>query len=140
MRFFYMSTHKQRTLTGFTLIELIISIVILIVGLVGVLLIIPLAQRASGRSALASRASILASEKIEELKSKGYEELTSQSEWNGTEDIFVWTASVVDVTEDDFLGVVSLPSKPIIKIDMEVTYQDRGKEQHEKFITFYSEL
>ena len=136
---FYVRCSKRR-LKGFTLIELVISIVILIVGLVGVLLIIPLAQRASGRSALASRAAILASEKIEELKSKGYEEITSQSEWSGSNDIFTWNASITDVVEGDFQEAVSLPSEPLVKITMEVTYRDHGKQQREKFITFYSEL
>ena len=132
--------YDNQGVKAFTLIEMVISIVILIVGLVGVLLIIPLAQRASGRSALASRASILASEKIEELKSKGYAELTSQSEWSGTSDVFTWKAVLSDVTDDDFQEIVSLPSDPLVKIVIEITYRDHGKERREKFVTFYSEL
>ncbi len=135
-----MKQFRRRSLTGFTLIELIISITILIIGLVGVLLIIPLAQRASGRSALVSRASILASEKIEELKSKGYQTLISQGEWTGTSDIFTWKATIDNVTEDDFEDMVSLPSEAFIKISMEVTYSDHGKQRREEFVTFYSEL
>ena len=131
---------RNRALGGFTLIELMISIVILVVGLVGVLLIIPLGQRTTGKSALASRAAILATEKIEELKSKGYDNLISQPVWSGAEDEFTWEALTAAVTLDDFQGVVTIPNERLIKITMEVSYSSQGKNKTDTFVTFYSEL
>ncbi len=130
----------NRSLSGFTLIEMLISMVILVIGLVGVLLVIPLAQRTTGRSAVATRAFILASEKIEELKAKGYTELTSQPEWSGVEEIFNWKATIADVDAGDFQGGVSLPSANFAKITLEVTYKSQGKLKTEEVTTFYSEL
>lgn len=125
---------------GFTMIEILISMVVLVVGLVGVLLVIPLGQKTAGRSALTTRAAILAGEKIEELKTKGYKALTETSFWEGNESPFHWEAVVVDVVEDDFQSAPSIPDEGLLKIDLTVSYKDRGRDQSEVFTTFYSEL
>ena len=135
----YLSFRKGER-AGFTIIELLISIIILVIGLVGVLLVIPLGQRSAGRSALTTQAAILASEKIEELKSMGYTELTSQNEWSGSADNYSWRATIQDVAASDFQGVVSLPQEQLVKIVMEITYTVQGKERRDTFVTFYSEL
>jgi type II secretory pathway pseudopilin PulG len=125
---------------GFTLIEIMLSIVILITGLVGVILVIPMAQKLAGRSALATRSAIIASEKIEELKAKGYDELISQATWSGNADPFSWEATISDVEADDFEMSETTPTDKFIKIDMTVTYKTQGKQRTDTFTTFYSEL
>ena len=125
---------------GFTLIELMISIAILVIGLDGVILVIPLAQKVAGRSALTTRAAILASEKTEELKAKGYTKLISQPMWNGTQDEFIWQADIAPVDSGDFEHTQTLPSDRLIKITMNVTYRSQGKQKTDVFTTFYSEL
>ena len=136
-----MRTHKRRpSLAGFTLVELLIAIVILVVGAVGVLLVIPVAQKTSGRSALTTRAAILASEKLEELKAKGFTDLTSQPEWTGVQDEYSWKASITAVAATDFKNAEQLPADNFVKITMEITYKIQGKNRTDTFVTFYSEL
>ena len=53
---------------GFSLIELIIALGILSVGLVGAIRVFPLGLRASQRTEMSSRATILAQRTLEELK------------------------------------------------------------------------
>ncbi|MBU1862455.1 MAG: prepilin-type N-terminal cleavage/methylation domain-containing protein [Candidatus Omnitrophica bacterium] len=130
----------NRKINAFTLIELLISMVILIVGLVGILLVIPLGQRAYNRSNLTTRATIFASEIMEELKAKEYDELTSQNEWTGTNDIFSWTAVVSDVDENDFQEATTIPEEKLVKMVLEISYKAQGKDRKETFTTFYSEL
>ncbi len=131
---------KKRKVSGFTLIEMLISITILVIGLVGVLMVIPVGQRTTGRSALATRAAIFASEKMEELKVKGYDDLISAPDRSGTKDIFSWNAKIVDVVASDFQGTVALPAERFVKIHLTVTYASLGKQRSETFVTFYSEL
>jgi prepilin-type N-terminal cleavage/methylation domain-containing protein len=125
---------------GFTLIELMIAITLLIVGLVGVIMVIPLAQRVAGRSALATRSAIFAAEKTEELKAKGYTTLVSQPSWSGAEDDFSWVATIDPVAMSDFANFETLPSSMLVKITMQVTYKSQGKTKTDEFITFVSEL
>jgi len=134
-----MSMLRKRS-KGFTLIELMISVAILVIGLVGVILVIPLAQKVAGRSALSTRAAIFASEKTEELKSKGYTDLVSQPTWNGSQDEFSWEATIDAVVAGDFDSAPVLPSDRLVKITMQVTYRSQGKQKTDVFTTFYSEF
>lgn len=131
---------KFNNTRAFTLVEMLIAVTILVIGLVGVLLVIPFAQRTAGLSAMATKAAIVGAEKMEELKSKGLASLLLQNEWTGSEDVFNWTAIISDVGPADFKELVSLPADNFVKIEMVVTYLDRGKEQSEVFTTLYSEL
>ena len=89
---------------------------------------------------MATRAAILAGEKIEELKAKGYEALSSTPFWTGNSEVFDWEASVAEVADEDFTDLQSLPSEGLLKIDLVVSYTEKGKKQEEEFSTFYSEL
>lgn len=131
---------KVTAKNAFTLIELIIAIAILIVGLVGTLLVIPMAQRTTGRAALTSRAMIVATDKLEELKAKGYDELISQPTWTGSVDIFTWTATVAEVSDSDFDVVPTKPTTKFARIHMEVAYDAGGKQRVVSLDTMYSEL
>ena len=60
---------------GFSLIELVISMGILSVGLVGAMRVFPMGLRASQRSELSSRAVIAAQRTLESIKLKPWDEL-----------------------------------------------------------------
>ena len=60
---------------GFSLIELVISMAILSIGIVGAMRVFPVGLRASQRSELNSRATIAAQRTIESLKLKPWNEL-----------------------------------------------------------------
>lgn len=131
---------SKRKASGFTLIEVMISIAILVIGLVGVILVIPMAQRVASRSALSSRAAIFASEKTEELKAKGYAELVSNPSWNGADSDFSWEATISPVVDTDFDNTETIPGDFFIKIVLDVSYKTQGKERTDTYTTFYSEL
>lgn len=69
---------------GFTLIEIIISIFILSVGIVGILLAFPLGVQVESNAKMKTCASKLAQEKIEEVASLPYEDINSSLEGYGT--------------------------------------------------------
>ena len=60
---------------GFSLIEVIISIAILSVGLIGAIRVFPVGLRASQRAALMSRATLVVQRTIEGLKLKSWDQL-----------------------------------------------------------------
>ena len=60
---------------AFSLVELVISMAILAVGIVGAMRVFPVGLRASRRSELSSRAAILAQRTLECLKLKPWDEL-----------------------------------------------------------------
>ena len=64
---------------GFSLIELVISMAILSVGLVGAMRVFPLGLRASQRAESSSRAAIVAQRTIESLKLKSWDDLTGET-------------------------------------------------------------
>ncbi len=125
---------------GFTLIEILIAITILVVGLVGTIAVIPVAQRIIAKSDVKTRVSVAAAKVAEEIKSKGYDTLKSLSTLNGIESGFKWTALIKDVDASDFDGAVDLPSGGILRIDIDLEYKSSGKVRHEKLVTFYSEI
>lgn len=61
-----------KSLTGFTLIEITIALLILTVGLVGILALFPVGFDAAGRAGNITTATFLAQEKMEDLKREGY--------------------------------------------------------------------
>jgi uncharacterized protein (TIGR02598 family) len=81
---------------GFSLIELVISLGILAVGLVGAMRVFPLGLRASQRTEMSSRAAILAQRSLEGLKLKPWEEL-SAGESTQQEDEFEVTTRIEEV-------------------------------------------
>ena len=61
--------------SAFSLIELVISMAILSVGIVGAMRVFPVGLRASQRAEMGSRAAIVAQRTIESLKLKSWDEL-----------------------------------------------------------------
>jgi type II secretory pathway pseudopilin PulG len=134
------TTKRHMNKNAFTLIELLVSIAILIIGVVGILLVIPVAQRSSREAGLRTKAAMVAEAALEELKMQGYDALTAKSDWTGTTDMYSWNAKITKIIATDFEGTVSFPQEGMVRIDLEITYHERGKERKETFHTFYSEL
>ncbi|MBI3321254.1 MAG: prepilin-type N-terminal cleavage/methylation domain-containing protein [Candidatus Omnitrophica bacterium] len=85
--------------TGFSLVELVISMAILSVGLVGAMRVFPVGLRASQRAEVRSRVVMVAQRTIESLKLKPWEELTEGKttiEENGFEVTTMITASSIE--------------------------------------------
>ena len=65
--------------SAFSLVELIISLGILSVGLVGAMRVFPIGLRASARSEMSSRATMAAQRILESLKLRSCEDLTQET-------------------------------------------------------------
>jgi len=74
---------------GFTLIETLLAIFVLVVGIVGVVMMISLGLQTGTKAKMKNCASKLAQEKIEEVISESYEQATSSSEDYGEISNFV---------------------------------------------------
>ena len=70
----------MKLVKGFTIIELLISIFVLTVGILGILLMFPTAIRVEKSSQMASIASYLGQAKIEQIISQPYDEIASSTE------------------------------------------------------------
>ncbi|MFA5336452.1 MAG: type II secretion system protein [Candidatus Omnitrophota bacterium] len=83
--------------SGFTLIEIVISLSILAIGLVGILSLFPIGFDSARRSVSATQATILAHEHLEELRNNGYPALGSTS-GTFTDPAYSWTQTVTTTT------------------------------------------
>jgi len=91
---------------GFTLIETLLAIFVLVVGIIGVVMMISLGLQTGTKAKMKNCASKLAQEKIEEVISESYEQATSSSEDYGEISNFDFFKREVDVNYYDFQGSV----------------------------------
>lgn len=68
---------KRSSLTGFTLIEIIISLTILGIGLVSVLAYLPIALDASKKATDLTKAALIAKKYAEEIKSASFDDISA---------------------------------------------------------------
>ncbi len=119
---------------GFSLLELIIAIGVLAIGLVGVLQIFPIGLRASYRSGMTTKAAFLAQNKIEEIKTLGFEdiaELPPKIPLSGSDGDFEWGIFI------DKIGLDGLESaEDIRKIRVSVSWVERNRTRTKDFITY----
>jgi prepilin-type N-terminal cleavage/methylation domain-containing protein len=114
---------------AFSLIELVISMAILSVGLVGAMRVFPVGLRASQRAELNSRAAIVAQRTIESLKLKPWEELAEET-----------------AVEEDGFDVTTRISRPNVEhlvdptrlkaIEVTVRSMQNGRPRELTFVTY----
>ena len=91
---------------GFTLIETLLAIFILVVGVVSVVMMISLGLQIETKAKMKSCASKLAQEKMEEVISESYEQATSSSEDYGVISNLNYFKREVDVSYYDIQSSV----------------------------------
>ncbi len=75
-----MRLHHHRKKKGFTLVEVVISLLVLTIGIVGVIALLPVCLRAGKQATDMTQAAFFAQDKLEELKRDGYDALPSVPE------------------------------------------------------------
>jgi prepilin-type N-terminal cleavage/methylation domain-containing protein len=119
---------------GFSLLEVVISLAILVIGIVGVIRAIPIALRLSKRSEVYSKVAILAQEKMEEVKLAGYDKISQEPpliEREGKEGNFNWEIQIEQVDLPDL-------EKPnnVRKIILTIEWLERQSKKSEDFVSY----
>jgi len=112
------------------LIEVVVSLAILSVGLVGAMRVFPLGLRASQRSELNSRAAMLAQRTIESLKLQPWEDLQLGESAQHVEDFEVVTRIETLPVE----GVVE--SERLKTVVVTVRWEQAGRTRHLDVVTY----
>ena len=115
---------------GFTLLELMISMVILGVGLVGAMRVFPVGLRASQRSELRSRAAILAHRTAESLKLKPWDQL-ALGESSIQEGSLTVTTRISQPSVEPLVDPTRLKA-----IEVTVRMVEEGKPRDLRFVTY----
>ena len=134
---------------GFSLLEILIALVILIIGVVSVINLFPVGLHASRRAADFSSIAMLAQAKMAELMYLGYSNWTSVDE-----DLTGIPSDTSDLPADDgkntfdapddaykwFIDVVQAEGlSNLAKVTLWVYWLDRGEERYETFITYIAD-
>jgi len=115
---------------GFSLIEVLISMTILSVGIVGAIRVFPVGLRASQRAELSSRATLAAERTLESWKLKAWEELAA-GETGSHEDDFDITILVDQPAVD---GLVD-PSR-VKRLSVTVGWTQEGRSRSLTLVTY----
>ena len=82
------TVRERSSLTGFTLIEIIIALTILGIGLISVMAYLPVALDASKRASDLTKATLLSREFIENVRAAAYDDITNADSFNMADDDF----------------------------------------------------
>ncbi len=110
------------------------AMAIMAVGIIGVVRLLPTGLRASKSSEMTSKAAFLAQKQLERLKLAGFEALIGDAPpvpLEGEEGNYSWQAEICEVS---LTGLVS--SEDICRLDLIVSWQEKGKTQSETFVTY----
>lgn len=110
---------------GFTLIEIVISLAILAVGLVGILSLFPIGFDSARRSVNSTQVAIFGHEKLEQLRNSGFPAL-GVSTGSFADPGYSWSQSVSTVDSADVLR----------KVDLTVTWEYRNHSYQQVFTTY----
>jgi type IV pilus assembly protein PilV len=110
---------------GFTLIEIVISMAILAIGLVGILSLFPVGFDSARRSMNLTQASLYAQEKLAEIKKDGFPDLTPI---NGefADPNYKWEQAVSD----------EVPAGYLRKVELTVKWNYKNNVHQEMFTTY----
>lgn len=110
---------------GFTLIEIVISLAILAIGLVGILSLFPIGFDAARRSVNSTQVAIYGHEKLEQLRNAGFPA------------IGVSTGDFADPAYKWSLGVSTAdPAGALRQVDLTITWQYRNHPYKQVFTTY----
>lgn len=119
-------TDRDNSLTGFTLVEILISLLIFGLGLVILFNLFPLALQSFAYGRKLQEVSILAEKKLEELKA--IEEL-STGQMNGEEkDLNLnWNITIKPLGDQD---------TDLMHVELDIELYFQGKSQKQRFVTY----
>ncbi len=125
---------------GFTLVEIIITIVILVVGLSALMGLFPVGLKASHRGATLSTVAMLGEMKMAEVHYVGYDNLTSIegiSAVPGNSGAKLSFAAYSDYQWH--LNISSTGISDLVQAIAWIYWNDEGRERNEKFLTFIAD-
>ena len=124
---------------GFTLLEVIFALAILVIGIVGVLALFPVGLRASKRGGDFTTATFLAQQQLELIRRAGQAVYNPDGSYGNYEEPYNdsnypnFTKWYVVITRPT-LGITSLYT-----VDLKIYWNDRGQERYEDFITYLAD-
>ena len=123
--------YKLNKSSGFTLIEIVISLGILLIGILAILALFPVGFDSASRSADLTKATIFAQDKMEEIKRIGYG-ASGVSTANGafSDPRFNYTVTV---------STAGLPAN-CQQVTLGVSWNYKGKPHNENFVTIIASL
>ncbi len=128
---------------GFTLVEIIITIMILVVGLSALMGLFPVGLKASQRGATLSMVAMLGEMKMAEVHYVGYDNLTSidaditsLDDHSEGPDPF---AAYSDYQWHLSLSLTSTGVSNLVQAIVWIYWNDEGRERSEKFLTFIAD-
>ena len=116
--------------SAFSLVELIISMAILSVGMVGAMRVFPIGLRASQRAEWHSRAALVAQRVIESLKLEPWDAL-AEGETTSEEEGFSVTTRISQPAPEDLVDPGRLKA-----VEVTVQFTQDGRERRLVFITY----
>jgi type IV pilus assembly protein PilV len=106
---------------GFTLIEIMVSMLVMVIGLAGVMMMQSTAVKGNRQSARFSRAALLAEELMEELRGRPVATLEA------TEGAAIAPLTINSVTYNRDFQVDDVPGQTgLVKVTVECTYAEEG--------------
>jgi prepilin-type N-terminal cleavage/methylation domain-containing protein len=121
---------------GFTLLEVIISLVIFVMGVIAVVYLFPMGLKASKKAELTSLVSILAQKILEDTKSARFQAidpLSPQIPLEGTEGNLRWRISLRDVTAP------GTEEKGLREVTLTIFWTEEGKERSRSFLIYVAD-
>lgn len=119
---------------GFSLIELVVALGLLGVGLIGVVRLFPVGLRASKRSEVISKATLLAQQQLEEVKTFGFDALIATPPpfpLAGASGNYRWTVTIHDV---EVAGVPA--SNELRAVTVNVSWPEGGQTRTTGLVTY----
>ena len=123
---------KRRT--GFTMVEILVSLMILTVGLLSLLSLFPIGLRSAGKASNISQAAILGMYHIDyitQIYKYNFSDLYANM--NGGSGTFVSNSNFTWRT-----AVQILDAERLYQVTVSVYWNDRGRQQEEQFISYVS--
>lgn len=117
---------------GFTLIEIITALAIMVIGLLSILALFPVGFHASKRAADFTQVAIFAQEKMEEIKMKGFDSAKDEKPEDEGNTYGRFKREVVVVPNVD-------GNSNLKEITVTVTWAERGQTRTEEFKTYIAD-